>query len=783
MKENLFSYSVSLTEYDRNKNEKDTFKLRWTEREGTTETLINDIKNNRAFCPCFYHSNNTFTNRDKSDSNLKSTHFIIFDFDAVKLTAEDFYTIMQSTEIPPSIVYTTANNGKFKPNKNEEYNNRYRVIYALDTPIYNATYYKEIHKALKREICITIDDNNIYNDNSDSSVSHFYAGCRGGELYSNDNVISLRWLNDRYNLNAENNKKVHDRYIIKQERQSGYIKNHDDDDKKVSDGYIINHENNSTSNKNNHYNINNDINKHDNYIHSLFNNKLNNLDYGKVHDSDIIKKREEHYISTMHKLENNDFINDYYNESINDLLCKYISVYPSYEFTNVEYSDDDLYYIVPENYIEIKRKWHYEEVEKDNGDYYRICEIEKCKDGQRRRKRLFINLILRRLIYPQISFEHLLFNACYELKHYIDNVNTNDRITKYELAEIAVNAYFENMDKWQNLKNYHKPKYKINKTYCLANNLNARREAVKVRGLLNQKAKNEKWCKIDKLYNIAKSDKENLEIINNNGIEIKMRGLQQYKKDRGLTRRKKSKEVSKPNNKNKNANKAILSNNNKMMEQQHTIMKTSKQGANNKQIEPLNDLVRESENNTTKVMLDGTMREITINDLRSELFGGSFLTLTNNIIGVRAYNLSDDLRFTMSVINCDLKPSLITTNKKDDVICFYALDSELNDNDYKTISNEICDELKGCINEHASEGIVSLVNGYDFERGENFGCINNEIIYNTQWLINRYSIKTESNEKVRDGYIISQDDDEVNNYSPTYFNNDFWNNKDVLIKS
>ena len=777
MKENLFSYSVSVAEYDRNKNEKDTYKIKWTEKEGSITTLCNDIFNNLAFCPCFYHNGDTFTNRDKSDNNIKSTHFIIFDMDAVKLTASDFYTIMQSTEIPPTIVYTTANNGKFKPNKNEEYNNRYRVIYALDTPIYNASYYKEIHQALKSEICETIDDNNIYNDNSDSSVSHFFAGCRGGELYSSDNVITLRWLNDRYRLNIESNKKVHDRYIIKQEGERGYIKSHDDDDKKVSDGYIIKHENNSTSNKNNHYNINNDINKHGNYILYLFNNKLNNLDYGKVHDSDIIKKREEHYISTMHKLENNEFINDYYNESINDLLCKYISVYPSFEFTNVEYSDDDLYYFVPDDYIEIKRKWHYAEIEKDNGDYYRICEIEKCKDGQRRRKRLFINLILRRLIYPQIKFEHLLFNACYELKHYIDNLNTNDRITKYELAEIAVNAYFENMDKWQNLKNYHKPKYKINKAYCVANNLNVRREAVKVRGLLNQKAKMEKWLKIDKLYNIAKSDKENLEIINNNGIEIKMRGLQQYKKDRGLTRRKKSKEVSKPNNKNKNANKAIESDKSKEMAQQPTNDKKASQGANVENVR----VNKESAQSNIKVMLDGSVRDVKLTELRSELFNGTLLTLTNNIIGVRAYELDDDLRFTMSVINSDLKPSFITTNKKDDVICFYALDSELNDYDYSTISNEICDELKECINEYASERIVSLVNSYDFERVENFGCINNEIIYNTQSLLQRFRINSDNNEKVRDGYIISQDDYEENNYSPTYFNNDFWSNKDVLI--
>ena len=226
------------------------------------------------------------------------------------------------------------------------------------------------------------------------------------------------------------------------------------------------------------------------------------------------------------------------------------------------------------------------------------------------------------------------------------------------------------------------------------------------------------------------------------------------------------------------------------MAQQHTIMKTSKQGANNKQIEPLNDVVRESENNTIKVMLDDSVREITINDLRSELFGGSLLTITNNIIGVRAYDLSDDLRFTMSVINSDLKPSFITTNKKDDVICFYALDSELDDNDYKTISNEICKELEGCINEYASERIVCLVNNYDFERGENFGCIANDIIYNTQILLERYDITENKGGRHRD--IISDTETynneivegfeicDFDNFS-NFQNNDFWSNKDVLI--
>ena len=134
--------------------------------------------------------------------------------------------------------------------------------------------------------------------------------------------------------------------------------------------------------------------------------------------------------------------------------------------------------------------------------------------------------------------------------------------------------------------------------------------------------------------------------------------------------------------------------------------------------------------------------------------------------------------------------TFIVTNKKDDVICFYALNCELNNNDYKTISNEICKELKGCINEFSNERIVSLVSNYDFERGENFGCINNEIIYNTQWLLQRYDITENKGGRYRD--IISNtetynneivEESEINDFEnfSNYQNNDFWNNDDVLF--
>ncbi len=498
-----FNYSVSTAEYDRNKNEKDTFKLRWTEQQGTIKNLIDAIQNNQAFCPCFYHEGDTFSNKDKSDRNLKTTNFIALDFDAVRLTAREFYTLMECTEIPPSIVYTTANNGKFKSGKNESYNNRYRVVYVLDAPIYNADLYKEIHRALKHEISITIDDNNIFNDNSDSSVSHFYAGCKNGELYSCDTVISLAWLRDRYDIKATNepNKLI----------ESGRGR------------YIISPQD--------------DTNKHGNYIQYLFNQKINKLNEGG-RDRQIIKKEEEHYMSMATTLDNSEFVRDYYDLSVNEIIEKYISVYPSIEVTQIEYNEDAPYYMVPNDYIEIKRKWHFEDVEKSNGDTYRVTTIERCKNGQGRRRRLFLNLIIRRLIEPSLSLEHLLVNALYELKHFIDNNDQDDIITKKDIATIAVNAYFEDIEKWRKLSDYHKPKYKVNKGWCVAHGISPRKQAIKVRGELNKQAKEKKWLEVDHYYNPSLTNNGNIELLKANGIEIGLTALKGYKKSRGYTKSK-----------------------------------------------------------------------------------------------------------------------------------------------------------------------------------------------------------------------------------------------------
>jgi len=191
-----FYFSVSTEPYNRNIDEGSESKIEWTEEKGTIEDLITFIKDEYAFCPTFHHNQFTFANGLKKNENLKASYFIAFDFDAVETEAGDFYDMMMSTDIPPTIVYTTCNNGKRKK-PTDKYFNRYRVVWVLDEPITTSEEYTALHIALKNEVAsITGDD---YSDETtDKSVSHFYAGCSCADVWYNDTVTPLKFLEDRY---------------------------------------------------------------------------------------------------------------------------------------------------------------------------------------------------------------------------------------------------------------------------------------------------------------------------------------------------------------------------------------------------------------------------------------------------------------------------------------------------------------------------------------------------------------------------------------------------------
>ena len=469
-----FNFSFSISEKEYNRNLDNAAIINWTETRGNITYLANYIINGFAFCNCFKHKGANFTNKEKTDNNLLSANLVCIDLDAVKYTFNDFCALMEKTEINPNIVYTTANNGKFKDTKKEKYNNRYRVIFVIDKSITNKELYTQIHQNLKKEIELLTEDDNIFNDNSDKSVSHFFAGNKDCCISMDCYVYSLDWLIKRYGI----------------------------------------------------------INKN---IESI--NQYNNILENKESITQLNKKEEEgesiiHLYDTFSENEK-QFIKDYWDMPIIELIPKYIKNYPSIECTQINYDDSEPYIMLPQNYIEIKRRWYKEDVTKDNGQVVKLSNIHKTRNGEGRRNLLFINLLLRKRILPNISFCHLLFNAVYELNYYINNTDKNDKITKKQIYKITFNAFMAE-DK---LKNLEKRKYKINEKYCASHNVNKIQANI---SLINQKKLDDKQKNLEKvkeLYDTELTDKENHLKLYDSGLNISFVTFKRYKKELGLIKR------------------------------------------------------------------------------------------------------------------------------------------------------------------------------------------------------------------------------------------------------
>lgn len=214
---------------------------------------------------------------------------------------------------------------------------------------------------------------------------------------------------------------------------------------------------------------------------------------------------------------------DFESMSSKEFLDKYESTY--YDIAKVEHSDlelDEDTPIVqyPEDYYEIRRKFC------KNGD-----EV-KLKDGDRRRRSIFLNLLIRKLIFLKnhdqvLSKEQLLYCAVHELYHHIIN-SSDDPITKKDLATITHNVYNTDVNdpKYSTLG---KPKYKrmVNPLYCAKRNLSKKQ----VMGM----SRNKKQY-IGEFYDPSLTVNENIKVMREYGLEVSRSTLKRWMKEHGIHR-------------------------------------------------------------------------------------------------------------------------------------------------------------------------------------------------------------------------------------------------------
>lgn len=201
-----------------------------------------------------------------------------------------------------------------------------------------------------------------------------------------------------------------------------------------------------------------------------------------------------------------------WNKSINiDVLTK-MRHYQTYECTQIEWKDGELWRDLEDtHYYEIKHKWEMRLVF-NGGRYKRVPVNIRLKNGEHRRKKIFLSLMRRRLIDNTITLEHLCYAALYELHFFIENVDNTDYITRNQLMQIAQTAYSTDLERYKEKlrKNKH---FKINKMERIKRGLSPAQAVAMANREIRKNKKEKEYLELAKNYDPKKSIRKNAEIL------------------------------------------------------------------------------------------------------------------------------------------------------------------------------------------------------------------------------------------------------------------------------
>lgn len=160
--------------------------------------------------------------------------------------------------------------------------------------------------------------------------------------------------------------------------------------------------------------------------------------------------------------------------------------------SRLQYNDQG-YCLLDENYLKLfdRVQW------KGN-----VSTIKPFRDGESRRKRLYIDGCIIRRIKPNITFRELLFNLCFRREHYYDN--SDGVLSDGLLIAKTKDIMGKNLTDLEFLKTTKHGKFKTDPTFCKANDINRRSYSRKVAKMINHES-------IGEWYNCSLSVSDNLQ--------------------------------------------------------------------------------------------------------------------------------------------------------------------------------------------------------------------------------------------------------------------------------
>lgn len=240
-------------------------------------------------------------------------------------------------------------------------------------------------------------------------------------------------------------------------------------------------------------------------------------------------KKEHNNIECNCTFDNNsDFMRNYWNLDNRAFLVKYTDSIEVVNNTPLNYDPAKMYIELPEDYIEIERKTYTVYDMKNGEKTFKYKDNYRWKDGEGRKKKLFLTAIMRRMMLPTITFEQLLFNSVWELENFYLNTK-KDYITKKQVFQIVVSALKEELESYKSMAKRDKRKFIVNPYY---NNV----EGYSNRQLAAMAKKAIHYAEIGELYDCNLSDKENLKVLEEYGVKCSLRTLKNFRKDNGISK-------------------------------------------------------------------------------------------------------------------------------------------------------------------------------------------------------------------------------------------------------
>lgn len=377
-------------------------------------------------------------------------------------SAESMNDMVDRLQYKPTFAYTSCNDGT-------DGESRFRLVYCFDDKIESIGEYEGMVLSIFNANGLDINEEVGYHERKRDKVYKYDRGSKEAYRYYNGNGT------ETFNFTTTD--------IIYSKKD-------------------FNSSNNSSINSNN----------------ILLNNK-NNLYYNIINNSK--SANENHILKENNNMNLNCtfvdklFEDDYWNMKIGDILNKYINTFPNIEHSPLAIVDEDTPYILfPSDYIEIRRYW----TKQNEGRAIKI------KDGHGRRRKLFMNGILRRMITPSITFDNLIYNLLYELYYYVSNKDAKNIIGKKEIYDIAKSVMQADLTKYDEMKGSDR-KYMVNRAYCEKHNLSPNQVKNIARREITYK-------QIGELYDLNLTDNENIEVMKNYGLKVSVRTLKNWRKEK-----------------------------------------------------------------------------------------------------------------------------------------------------------------------------------------------------------------------------------------------------------